>query len=352
MALYSVSEKLDMYNVYISNQRNSVAASRSYAELYPERRQPTRHIFQRVSSQLNEFHTLERAKNRHVDFTENEVNVLAQIYLNPESSQRRIGSECGLSKTGVQKILKKHKYHDFKYKPVQKLYPGDEHRRLEFCHWFRRLLREDPDFPSKILWTDETLFSNSGVFNRKNKHYYVVENPLLVQEVRPQIRFSINVWCGLLDDKLLGPFIIPGNLNGRTYLNFLQHDLEEMLDSLPLITLRKLTYFQQDGAAPHNAGIVRDYLDERFPDSWLGTNGPVRWPPRSPCLNPLDYFLWGFAKNRVYDSPVQSVQQLHAKIAEVFQSVNPAYIRNSVRDMDRRTRLCIENDGSHFEQFL
>lgn len=353
MVRFSVDERLDMYNVYIRNYRNSVAASQSYANMYPERRQPNRNIFQRISLHLNEFGTLENVRNnRPVIETVNEINVLAQIHINPESSQRKIALECNLSKSGVQKILKKHKYHAFKVKPVQKLHPGDNQRRLEFCHWFRDQLREDPDFSTKILWSDETTFTNSGMFNTRNKHFYAVENPYLIQEVRPQIRFSINIWCGLLDDQLIGPYFIPGYLTGLSYANFLQNDFEIMLDDLPLVTLRNLRWFQQDGAGPHNARNVRQYLDERFPDSWIGTNGPVRWPPRSPCLNPLDYFLWGFMKNKVYDRPVQNVEYLQAKLTEAFQSITPVNIRNAVRNMDRRTSLCIEHMGTHFEQFM
>jgi len=37
---------------------------------------------------------------------------------------------------------------------------------------------------------------------------------------------------------------------------------------------------------------VRVYLNESFPNRWLGHIGPVAWPPRSPDLTPLDYYLW------------------------------------------------------------
>ena len=32
---------------------------------------------------------------------------------------------------------------------------------------------------------------------------------------------------------------------------------------------RKGLYFQHDGAAPHHAVIVREWLDEKFPDRWI-----------------------------------------------------------------------------------
>jgi len=162
------------------------------------------------------------------------------------------------------------------------------------------MLNADPMFSTTILWTDETTFTNSGMFNRKNKHFYAQNNPHLVEETKPQNRFSLNMWCGIIGNRLIGPKIIDGNLNGERYVNL----LTEVMDEIPLETLRSIRWFMQDGCAAHNSAVARDFLDTNFPNCWVGTNGPVRWPPRSPCLNPLDYFLWGFLKNKVNNSEI------------------------------------------------
>ena len=63
-------------------------------------------------------------------------------------------------------------------------------------------------------------------------------------------------------------------------------------------------HFQQDGGAPpHYLGEVREYLKTRFPGRWIGRAAPIAWPPRSPDLTPLDFFLWGFVKDRVFVPP-------------------------------------------------
>jgi hypothetical protein len=54
---------------------------------------------------------------------------------------------------------------------------------------------------------------------------------------------------------------------------------------------------------PHNARINVAFLNNHFGDRWMGTYGPIRWPPRSPDLNPLDSFLWGYIRNNVYLVP-------------------------------------------------
>ena len=41
-----------------------------------------------------------------------------------------------------------------------------------------------------------------------------------------------------------------------------------------------------------------------YPGLWIGKGGPVAWPPRSPDLTLLDFFLWGHIKSLVYKTPV------------------------------------------------
>jgi len=83
------------------------------------------------------------------------------------------------------------------------------------------------------------------------------------------------------------------------YLQFLQTDLQELIEDINLQTLRGM-WFQHDGAPAHYAGVVRDYLNERFSQRWIGRNGFIRWPSNSPDLTPCDYFLWDYVKGIVF----------------------------------------------------
>ncbi|KAJ4446323.1 hypothetical protein ANN_13018 [Periplaneta americana] len=56
---------------------------------------------------------------------------------------------------------------------------------------------------------------------------------------------------------------------------------------------------RQDGA-PHYAAPVRQYMNEAFPNRFVGRRGFVEWPARSPDLSPLDYFLWGYLKCKAF----------------------------------------------------
>ena len=54
-------------------------------------------------------------------------------------------------------------------------------------------------------------------------------------------------------------------------------------------------------------------LNESFPNRCLGRGGPDAWPPRSPDLTPLDYYLWGHMKT-VYETKVESTAALRDHI--------------------------------------
>jgi hypothetical protein len=66
---------------------------------------------------------------------------------------------------------------------------------------------------------------------------------------------------------------------------------------------------------------VREYLNESFPNRWLGHGGPVAWPPRSPDLTtPLDYYPWSHMKT-VYETKVDSRATLRHRIFAVAEHI-------------------------------
>ena len=75
----------------------------------------------------------------------------------------------------------------------------------------------------------------------------------------------------------------------------------------------------QDGAPCHGTLLVRDRLRELFGNQVVALNHAVEWPPRSPDMTPCDFFLWGYIKSRVYETPPTSIQDLRNNIKAQFQ---------------------------------
>ena len=55
------------------------------------------------------------------------------------------------------------------------------------------------------------------------------------------------------------------------------------------------------------------FLDATFANRWIGRDGPTPWPPRSPDITPVDFFLWGYVKNKVFSTPVPDITNLKAR---------------------------------------
>jgi len=58
------------------------------------------------------------------------------------------------------------------------------------------------------MFTDEMQFNRDSVNNSHNSHVCADENLHATVEKNFQQRFSVNEWCAVLDDQLIGPFIV------------------------------------------------------------------------------------------------------------------------------------------------
>ena len=86
---------------------------------------------------------------------------------------------------------------------------ADFYPREQFTRWFINKSIEDHFFPKYVLFTDETTFTRSGVFNTHNLHMWRNENPHVVHQNRHQQRFSVNVLlAGIVGNNLVGPYLL------------------------------------------------------------------------------------------------------------------------------------------------
>lgn len=253
----------------------------------------------------------------------------------------------------VWRVLKKRKYRPFKIHISQVLHVGDRDRRVAFCTFLVDQLDRNPNFLKNVIFTDECKFTNFGMFNRHNEHIWSIENPRVHQERRPQVRFGLNVWVGLLGDTIIGPYIYEENLNADAYLHFLNTFLADYLDENIWLGRLSQLWFQQDGAPPHNARRVSEKLSEMFPGRVISNNGDVQWPPRSPDLSPLDFFLWGCMKDHIYKTVPANIEELRVRIITTLRShVRRRHVLRAVQNVNKRIRLCVQVEGDSFEHLL
>jgi hypothetical protein len=80
------------------------------------------------------------------------------------------------------------------------------------------------------------------------------------------------------------------------------------------------------GAPPHFSRRAHAFLDREFPDLWIGTEGLSTWPPRSPDLTPLDFFLLVICKGHFYRKKCKMWMSCVAESSEL-QSALPMNFR-------------------------
>lgn len=86
----------------------------------------------------------------------------------------------------ILRILHINKFHLFQISLDQQLSENDFQKRLQFSEWGLRKLQGDEMFLSKILFTDETTFTNYEAVNYYNMHYWSVDNPRWLKKVDKQ----------------------------------------------------------------------------------------------------------------------------------------------------------------------
>ena len=82
-----------------------------------------------------------------------------------------------------------------------------------------------PNFLDNIIFTDEATFLLSGEVNKQNYRHWSQENPHWVIEKNTQYPQKVNVWMGMINNRILGPYFFEGNLNAELYLDFLSLEL-------------------------------------------------------------------------------------------------------------------------------
>jgi hypothetical protein len=78
------------------------------------------------------------------------------------------------------------------------------------------------------------------------------------------------------------------------------------------------------------------------------------WPPRSSDFSPLDYCIWGWMKDIVYQRKAQTREELLARIMHAATEIrnNSVNLRRATCAVHKRADKCIETEGGIFENAL
>ena len=111
-------------------------------------------------------------------------------------------------------------------------------------------------------------------------------------------RHKITVWMGLMGN---------GNIIGSFFFEINDDDgYLQMINQQVVPALQRMRHF-----SPNRNGRFERLCGEDM----VALNHSVEWPPRSPDLTPLDFFLWGYLKSKVYVTPPATLANLRKRIS-------------------------------------
>ena len=96
---------------------------------------------------------------------------------------------------------------------------------------------------------------------------------------------------------------------------------------------------------PHSSNESLAWLQQHFPDRLISRRCDPQWSPHLPYLNPPDFYLRGYLKNRVYANNPQTTPDLKAAIRAIPREQGGRVIENFAR----RIQMCLQRRGAHLE---
>lgn len=358
MDQYSSEQRLIIVKTHYKNGENYAETVRRLRAIFGRNNAPNESTVRRLIKKfetkftlLNEKTPVHRRVGRSI---ENIVAVRESVAENPGTSIRHRGQELNISRPTLQRILRKDLHlHAYKVLLTQELKPTDHAQRRAFVDWALAQHQVDPDFSKKIFFSDEAHFQLNGYVNKQNCRIWGSENPRVIIEksMHPP---RVTVWCAFWNGGVIGPYFfenVAGNavtVNGVRYREMVTEFLWPQLDGIDVENM----FFQQDGATCHTAHETMVLLRTKFPDRVISRFGDQNWPPRSCDLTPMDFFLWGYLKGKVYANKPRTVEHLKEEIRRVIGEIEQPLCENVIENFKKRLTLCQRMRGGHLPDVL
>ena len=158
-----------------------------------------------------------------------------------------------------------------------------------------------------------------------------------------------NVWSAMSSESIIGPFFLDTNFNAQNYVDML---VRKFWPAIRNNGLCSKIIFQQDGAPAHYSVESRNWLDQKLPSHWIGRRSPIEWAAGSPDFTPLDFYLWGYVKQKVNVKKHYDLKELHSSISNVIKEIKTDVLKRVFSNNSKMLQFVIDHKRAHIEQYM
>lgn len=285
------------------------------------------------------------SKERVVRTPEVIQRVQELIFEDPGQSIRKIASLVGISETTMRQIVQEDlRYKSYTIKVRQMLSEAARTKRVERCNLLLCSLRNKAAGRIRFF-SDEKIFTVDAKINRRNDRW-LARDPEDVPVVS-RTKFPANVHVlGVVSsegDVMPPHFFQKGeNVTKEVYVNVLSNVVKPWMDN---VAFGRPYVFQQDGAPAHTSHLVQNWLSDNIDMFW----SKEFWPPNSPDLNPLDYYVWSVVERVTNKSRHPNVASLRVAIEAAFAEMDRNALHRACERFRPRLEAVVQASGGYIE---
>ena len=354
----TTAERVKIVKTYYKSGDSNVSTFRALRGDFGKNTRPTAQAIGKIVAKFEKTGSVTDATtpahHRKARSMENIAAVSASVEEDPNLSIPRRSQQLGLSYGSLWRILHLDLHlHPYKVQLTQQLKPADHSLRRRYAEWVLEQQAVNDDFSNQIFFSDEAHFSLGGYVNKQNCRIWGSENPEIIVE-KPLHPPKVTVWCALWSGGVIGPYFFEDDagrtvtVNAERYGRMISEFFWPAIEDFDLERM----WFQQDGATCHTTRPIMALLREKFPGRIISRFGDINWPARSCDMTPLDFFLWGYAKDRVYVDNPQTLEHLRTNIRRVMAEIPPEMCKKVVENYLKRIDCCIKSRGGHLNDIL
>lgn len=120
-------------------------------------------------------------------------------------------------------------FHPYKMRITQELTVIDREKRVEHATNMLNIIEANPDFLSRLIFSDECHFEQHGQVNHQNFRYWSTDRPENFYREAPLHSPRLTVWAGISKAGIVGPFFTRQTVNQHRYLSLLRNQVRLFL---------------------------------------------------------------------------------------------------------------------------